>query len=67
MGTELLAAGAADVCAHCGAALAGAAAWWDEQHRDWTCTTCVPADDGATHSLAYGVHRRAIMPRRKRQ
>jgi hypothetical protein len=54
MRQELLAARSPDTCAHCPSAIAeGTRAWWDTEERVWTCTTCVPTNESATHSIGY--------------
>jgi hypothetical protein len=54
MRQELLAARSPVTCAYCPSAIAeGSRAWWDEEERSWTCTTCVPTDEAATHSIGY--------------
>jgi hypothetical protein len=31
----------------------GTRAWWDLDERVWTCTTCVPPGESASHSVGY--------------
>ena len=54
MRQELLAARSPVTCAYCPSAIAeGTRAWWDDEDGTWICTTCVPADDSALHSIGY--------------
>ena len=55
---ELLAAGSPARCAYCpGEIAAGAAAWWDDEHAVWICTTCVPANESTAHSIGHAFAR----------
>ena len=59
MRPELLIVGAANACAYCGAAIdAGVQAWWIEDEQVFACTTCVPAGEGAAHSVSHVVTRK---------
>jgi hypothetical protein len=54
MRQELLAARSPVTCAYCPSAIAeGTRAWWDDDERVWICTTCVPGDNAAAHSIGY--------------
>lgn len=54
MRQEFLTARSANTCAFCPSAIPeGMSAWWDAEERIWICTTCVPTDDSAPHSVGY--------------
>jgi hypothetical protein len=54
MRQELLAARGPDICAHCPSVIAeGMRAWWDSDEEVWTCTTCVPTNESAAHSVGF--------------
>jgi hypothetical protein len=54
MRQDLLAARSPDTCVHCLSAIAeGMRAWWDSDEHVWTCTTCVPPNEAASHSVGY--------------
>jgi hypothetical protein len=58
MRQELLAARSEVTCAYCPSAIAeGSRAWWDADEHLWTCTTCVPTDESAAHSVGYATLR----------
>ena len=51
---QLLAAGRATACAYCAAEIAASAcAWWIAEENTWACTTCLPANEGTSHSVSY--------------
>jgi hypothetical protein len=51
---ELLTVRSPVTCAYCPSAIAeGKRAWWDSDERIWVCTTCVPTDESAAHSIGY--------------
>ena len=54
MRQDLLAARSPVTCAYCLSAIAaGTRAWRDLDEHVWTCTTCVPTDESAAHSVGY--------------
>jgi hypothetical protein len=54
MRQELLAARSPVTCAYCPSAIAtGTRAWFDPHERVWICTTCLPTDESAVHSIGY--------------
>jgi hypothetical protein len=54
MRQELLAARGPHTCAYCPSEIPeGTRAWWDSEEHIWACTTCVPPNDSASHSVGY--------------